>query len=128
MKLTKSKLKRIIREELQKEWVNRGELEELPEPTGPGWGKKYHVTIPQGKLEVDDLEAAVETAKNWQDMGIEPDPKGTSPEVMEKLLSLSAERRRRMANQPPGADVPVTSSVPHYEYGMKYGGIKKVKE
>ncbi len=87
MKLTKQRLNEIIKEELQKEWVNRGELEEIPEPAGPGWGKKYRVVIPQGNLEVDDLGAAVETAKKWQEMGIEPDPEGTSPEVMEALGS-----------------------------------------
>ena len=87
MKLTKQRFKQIIKEELQKEWVNRDDLEEIPEPTGPGWGKKYRVVIPQGNLEVDDLGAAVETAKKWQEMGIEPDPEGTSPEVMEALGS-----------------------------------------
>ena len=86
-RLDRWKLEEIIQDELKKEWVNRGELEELPEPTGPGWGKKYRVVIPQGNLEVDDLGAAVETAKKWQEMGIEPDPEGTSPEVMEALGS-----------------------------------------
>ena len=88
MKIAKQRLKEIIKEELQKEWVNRGELEELPEPSGPGWGKKYHVEIPQGKLEVDDLDAAVETVKNWQEMGLEIIPKGTSQEVLDALSAV----------------------------------------
>ena len=87
MKLTKQRFKEIIKEELQKEWVNRGELEGLPEPTGPGWEKKYRVAIPQGNLETSNLDAAVGAARNWLAMGIEPDPEGTSPEVLEALGS-----------------------------------------
>ena len=66
MKLTKRKLKQIIKEELRKEWLYRSELnpENLPPQTGPGWGKKYHVEIPQGKLEVDDLDAATPHLKH----------------------------------------------------------------
>jgi|TARA_Y100000296_G_C5105242_1_gene222195 hypothetical protein len=89
MKISKAKLRQIIKEELSMivEWVNRGELEELPEPTGPGWEKKYRVVIPQGNLETSNLDAAVEAAKNWLAMGIEPSPEGTSPEVLEALGS-----------------------------------------
>ena len=128
MKLTKQRFKQIIKEELQKEWVNRGELEEIPEPTGPGWGKKYRVVIPQGNLEVDDLDAAVETVKNWQEMGIEPDPKGTSPEVLEKLKSLSSVRQRRIAGLPRRDTGPPPEPVGDYEYGYKPGGHGAVNE
>ena len=84
MKLTKQRFKKIIKEELQKEWGNRGELEDLPEPAGPGWEKKYRVVIPQGNLEIDDLNAAVETARNWLEKGITP-IEGTSKEIMSAL-------------------------------------------
>jgi len=125
MKLTKQRFKEIIKEELKKEWINRSDIENVPEPTGPGWEKKYHVVIPHGKLEIDDLDAAVETAKNWLEMGIEPDPKGTSPEVMEKLLSLSSVRQRRLTGLPRKDTGPPPEPTPHYEHGMKYGGIKE---
>ena len=36
MKITKQRLKGIIKEELL-EWVKRSDLEDLPKPTGPGW-------------------------------------------------------------------------------------------
>ena len=128
MRLTKQRLKEIIKEELKKEWINRSDLESVPEPTGPGWEKKYHVVIPQGNLEIDDLDAAVETAKNWQEMGIEPDPKGTSPEVMEKLLSLSTVRQRRLAGLPRRDTGPPPAPAPDYEYGYKPGVHGAIKE
>jgi len=36
MKLTKETLKKLVRKELR-EWIPRGELENLPGPKGPGW-------------------------------------------------------------------------------------------
>jgi|ETNvirenome_6_85_1030632.scaffolds.fasta_scaffold00190_11 hypothetical protein len=39
MKLTKETLKELVRKELR-EWLPRGELENLPDPTGPGWERE----------------------------------------------------------------------------------------
>ena len=97
MKISKSRLKQIIEEELKKEWINRSDLESLPEPRGPGWGKKYHVVIPQGNLEIDDLNAAVETARNWLEMGITP-IEGTSKEIMSALDLPEGEPREASAS------------------------------
>ena len=66
MKITKQRLKEIIKEEL-----------------GSG-GPLYTVNIELGEFAAPDLDAAIQTAKNWLEMGLEL-LDGTSPEVLEAL-------------------------------------------
>ena len=70
MKITKQRLKEIIKEELQT--VQEGE------------SQLYTVNIELGEFTAPDLAAAISTAKNWLEMGLELQD-GTSPEVLDAL-------------------------------------------
>ena len=66
MKITKQKLRQIIKEEL--------------ESAAP----LYTVNIERGEFSAPDLDAAIQTAKNWLEMGLQLQD-GTSPEVLDAL-------------------------------------------
>jgi len=68
MKITKQRLKEIIKEELSSE---------IP-------GQRYIVNIELGEFSAPSLDAAIETARNWQKLGHDF-KEGTSPEVLAAL-------------------------------------------
>ena len=68
MKITKQRLKEIIKEELSSE---------IP-------GQRYIVNIELGEFSAPSLDAAIETARNWQKLGHDF-KEGTSPEVLDAL-------------------------------------------
>ncbi len=99
MKITKSRLKEIIREELS--IVRESDLPswdgapfeeyDLDAENAQGMAaaeQEYIVKIGAGTLSARDLDAAVLTAKNWQEMGLDL-LDGTSPEVLDALNAES---------------------------------------
>ena len=88
MKLTKQRLKEIIREELAE--GERGDRAWASNPNNPLYSGEdvasqlYTVNIELGEFSAPDLDAAIQTAKNWLEMGLELQD-GTSPEVLDAL-------------------------------------------
>ena len=85
MKLTKAKLIQIIKEERLLSAIEpirplRQIIKEKLESAAP----LYIVNIELGEFSAPDLDAAIQTAQNWLDMGLKL-LDGTSPEVLEAL-------------------------------------------
>jgi len=74
MKITKSKLKQIIKEELMREM---GEVVHL-------FPYKVMTTASSAPAQFKDLDAAITTAKAWEEAGILV-PEGTSDEVLDVM-------------------------------------------